>query len=121
MAEGDMNRIQACVTEVAGLLCYTSLKDEQRLCMAEFISGRDVFVVLPTGFGKIACFTFLPFAFDLCQERDLENRAIIIVISPLTALILDKVEAILHGKCFCGLCKFRSYIRHKEKFCPRIL
>ena len=33
----------------------------------------------------------LPFAFDLYQERDLENRAIIIVISPLAALILDKV------------------------------
>ena len=69
MAEGDMDRIQAGVSQVAGLLCDTSLKDEQRLCMVEFISGRDVFVVLPTGFGKTDCFTFLPFAFDLYQER----------------------------------------------------
>ena len=59
--------------------------------MAKFISERDVFVVLPTSFGKTACFNFLPFAFDLYQKRDLENRAIIIVISPLAALILDKV------------------------------
>ena len=83
----DIDRIQACVTQVAGLLGYTSLKVEQRLCLAEFISGRDVFVVLPTGFGKTACFTTLPFAFDLVQERDLENRAIIIVVSLLTPLL----------------------------------
>ena len=30
----------------------------------------------------------------------MENRAIVIVISPLTALILGKVEAILHQKVF---------------------
>ena len=98
----DIDRIQACVTQAAGLLGYTSLKVEQRLCLAEFINGRDVFVVLPTGFGKTACFTTLPFAFDLVQERDLENRAIIIVVSPLTALIIDQVEALLNRNVSVG-------------------
>ena len=97
MAEGDMDRIQAGVSQVAGLLCDTSLKDEQRLCMVEFISGRDVFVVLPTGFGKQTVLLFCHLLLT-CTRRDMENRAIVIVISPLTALILDKVEAILHQK-----------------------
>ena len=62
-----MDCIQACVTQSAGLLGYTSLKDEQRLCIAEFISGRDVFVVLPTGFGKTAC-CHLPLT---CARREI--------------------------------------------------
>ena len=37
----DVDCIQACVTQAAGLLAYTSLKDEQKLCLAEFLSGRE--------------------------------------------------------------------------------
>ena len=84
--------MESCVTEAAGLLGYESLKDEQRDCIIGFLNRRDVFAVLPTGFGKTACFTCLPHAFDRYEDRADDNKAIIIVVSPLTALMCDQVE-----------------------------
>ena len=46
--------MESCVTEAAGLLGYESLKDKQRDCIIGFLNRRDVFAVLPTGFGKTA-------------------------------------------------------------------
>ncbi|XP_003389188.1 PREDICTED: uncharacterized protein LOC100639792 [Amphimedon queenslandica] len=94
--------MDSCLTEAAELLGYRNLKDEQISCLTEFLSGRDVFVILPTGFGKTACFTLLPFAFDKYQKRDSGNKAIIIVVSPLTALIINQVEALLSRNVSAG-------------------
>ena len=67
----------------AGILSgYTALKDEQNMAIQGFLDGRDVFIVLPTDFGKTACFTCLPHAFDLYHGRSLENKSIVIVVSP---------------------------------------
>ena len=41
-----------------------SLKEEQKLAIHAVYSGSDVFVWLPTGFGKSVCFQTLPFVFD---------------------------------------------------------
>uniref|UniRef100_A0A1X7SVC4 DNA 3'-5' helicase n=1 Tax=Amphimedon queenslandica TaxID=400682 RepID=A0A1X7SVC4_AMPQE len=94
--------MDSCLTEAAELLGYRNLKDEQISCLTEFLSGRDVFVILPTGFGKTVCFTLLPFAFDKYQKRDSGNKAIIIVVSPLTALIINQVEALLSRNVSAG-------------------
>ena len=47
-------------------LGYPSLRPEQLEVAIQFylLSGRDVFAVLPTGFGKSLCFAVLPLAFD---------------------------------------------------------
>ena len=37
-------------------LGYCSLKKEQKEIILDFIFGNDVFVVLPTGFGKSLCY-----------------------------------------------------------------
>jgi superfamily II DNA/RNA helicase len=73
--------LDSAVTEAASLLGFDSLKDEQRHCMKSFLEGRDVFVILPTGFGKTACFTCLPYAFDILQKRSHDKKSIIIVVS----------------------------------------
>ena len=73
---------------------YSSLKEEQLLCMTKFIKGNDVFCILPTGYGKTACFSCLPKAFDLMYDHTEDSRSIIIVVSPLTALIKDQVKAL---------------------------
>ena len=57
--------------------------------------GKDVLAVLPTGYGKSLIYQLLPNMFD-CLERN--NRgiqsSIVIVVSPLTALMLDQVDKI---------------------------
>ena len=53
-----------------------------------FLSGRDVFAVLPTGFGKrfVLC---LPFAFE---ELERSEERPIVVVTPLTAIMKDQVN-----------------------------
>ena len=49
----------------------------------------DVFVSLPTGFGKSLCYILLPRVFDLL--RGVEKKSIVAVISPLIALMEDQL------------------------------
>ena len=39
------------------------LKKEQRSAIRDFVSGRDVFVLLPTGYNKSFCYALLPSKF----------------------------------------------------------
>uniref|UniRef100_A0A1X7U5W1 DNA 3'-5' helicase n=1 Tax=Amphimedon queenslandica TaxID=400682 RepID=A0A1X7U5W1_AMPQE len=86
----------------SGILGYISLKSEQQYIITEFLKGKDVFAVLPTGYGKTACSTCLPSAFDKYEERTVENKAIIVVVSPLTALICDQVEDLIRRNVSAG-------------------
>ena len=70
-------------------LGYSKLKKEQEMARLSFISGIDVFVSLPTGYGESLCFALLPRVFDLL--RGVENQSIAIVVSPLIALMEDQV------------------------------
>ena len=62
--------MDAVVEEVCVKLGY-NLKDEQRKVILSFVKGEDVFVVLPTGFGKSLCFACLPLIFDRVREDGL--------------------------------------------------
>ena len=90
------------IVESASLLGLSSLKEEQTQCIKEFIKGRDVFAILPTGYGKTFCYSTLPAAFDIFQKRAEGNKAIIIVVSPLTALICDQVRDLLDRNVSAG-------------------
>ena len=79
------------VSKVAHSLGYT-LKPEQKRSLLEFIAGKDVFISLPTGFGKSLCYILLPPIFDLL--RGVERKCIVLVVSPLIALMKDQVSAI---------------------------
>ena len=43
---------------------FLTLKDEQTACVKAIYEGKDVFLWLPTGFGKSMCYEVLPFIFD---------------------------------------------------------
>ena len=49
----------------------------------------DVFVILPTGYGKSLCFALLPRVFDMM--RGVDKASIAIIISPLISLMQDQV------------------------------
>ena len=49
--------------ERLGCAAVTS-KDEQTACVKAIDEGKDVFLWLPTGFGKSMCCEVLPFMFD---------------------------------------------------------
>ena len=55
------------------------------------LRGNDVFVSLPTGYGKSLCYAALFYAFD--QLRASSHPSIIIVVSPLVALMKDQVAS----------------------------
>ena len=46
-----------------------ALKPLQREAIRTFALGRDVFVCLPTGFGKSLCYALLPLVFDRLRGR----------------------------------------------------
>ena len=65
------------------------LKPEQETAVSESLRGRDVMVVLPTGFGKSMIFTV--FALARQELSTTCTRTCIIVISPLKSIIDDQI------------------------------
>lgn len=63
-------KIQNVIEEVSRIF-EVDLKEKQIEAMQTFMSGRDVFVTLPTGYGKLLIYAFLPFAFDLFKGKEL--------------------------------------------------
>ena len=81
-----------CVIEAAMELGYSSMKPEQVEVAAALIEGRDVFAILPTGFGKSLCYACLPVAFDKYQKKE-RGYSIVVVVSPLVAIMKDQVRS----------------------------
>ena len=48
--------------------------------------------MLPTGFGKSLCFAVLPLAFDKLSRPTEKAIDLVVVASPLTAIIKDQVS-----------------------------
>ena len=77
-------------------LGYQNFKPEQMEVVLGFISGRDVFVSLPTGYGKSLCYACLPWTFDIIGNGE---PSIVLVISPLLSLMQDQVTGLSGLSC----------------------
>ena len=78
--------VEIAARAAAEQLGYSNIKDLQLQTIA---SGLDVFSVLPTGYGKSLCYGCLSWLFDkICDSPE---PSIVIVVTPLTAIIEDQV------------------------------
>ena len=61
-----------CARDTARTLGFATLKSEQEKVVAQFASGREVFVALPTGYGKSLC---LYYVFDRLRKVNKKSIA----------------------------------------------
>ena len=69
-----------------------SLREEQKDCLKNLVAGKDVFAILPTGFGKSLIFQLFPRIISMLNGRDSGTISTIIVVTPLVAIMKDQVE-----------------------------
>ena len=69
----------------------TDLLPEQQEAIKAFFKGKNVFVNLPTGFGKSLIFQSLPIVADIVSGKP-RGSSVIVVISPLRSLMEDQVQ-----------------------------
>ena len=62
--------LKAIVSTAIGRLGYDMLKPKQEAALLSFLGGRDVFVSLPTGYGKSLCYAALPATFDSLRNDE---------------------------------------------------
>ena len=77
MALFSKNEIEAVCTCVASSLGYSSLREHQKNVVTNFVAGNDVFVILPTGYGKSLCYACLPGTFD--KFLNITNSTVVII------------------------------------------
>ena len=90
------NALQVAVTRLG----FTEAKEKQKEAVVAFVNGKDVFVSLPTGYGKSLCYTCLPFLFDtlgLKTDEILDVGSVIVVVTPLIAIMKEQ-SAMLTSK-----------------------
>ena len=97
--------VMACLPRIATeeVLCqafsglsttFSSLKPRQAEAALAVLQGKDIFVRLPTGYGKTAIMAVLPKAFDILRGLQ-EPRSIVICVCPLIALMQDLKRRLL--------------------------
>ena len=83
--------LRAGIDKAVKQLGYDCVQGSQLPVIKHFMSGQDVFVCLPTGYGKSLCYCILPILFDILHQRH-HFGSIAIVVSPLIALMKDQVR-----------------------------
>ena len=88
----DQNNLWKCaINKVLNVFQVHSLYKEQEEALVQFFSKRDVFVNLPTPYGKSLIFQAAPVMADIILRRS-TGTSIVVVISPLKALMEDQVR-----------------------------
>ncbi|TFL02687.1 P-loop containing nucleoside triphosphate hydrolase protein [Pterulicium gracile] len=77
--------IQNCTETLQNVFKYAQFREQQRDIIEAAISGRDVFVLAPTGMGKSLCFQVPAVA---------AREGVTIVLSPLLALMKNQASAL---------------------------
>ena len=90
------NSLQAASSH--SIYSNVNLKVKQVICLEAIYHGRDVVAVLPTGYGKSVIFHLLPSLFlDKINYERGAAHPVVIVVSPLNALIKDQIRRLQEG------------------------
>jgi ATP-dependent DNA helicase RecQ len=98
-----LNKINKIVKKYWG---YDTLKDKQIEVITNFINGKDVIGLLPTGYGKSLCYLIPP----------LIKKKIIFIISPLISLMEDQKEKLIELKIPVACLHGNNFNKQKEIF-----
>ena len=82
--------MKSVVSAAVQSLGYDVVKPEQEIALLSFLRGQDVFVSLPTGYGKSLCYAALPAAFDSLKNSP--GKSIVIAVSPLIHTIASTFD-----------------------------
>ena len=83
---------------------HLTLKKEQMSALRHGCDGDDVFVWLPSGFGKSIVYECLPFLLDHKLGRvHACSCSVVLVVSPLVALMIDQVESLRRRGVDCAI------------------
>ena len=69
------------------------LSDEQFKALFHFLNGRDTFACLPTGHGKTLIYQVAVLVARTGKVKILPSNPLVVVVSPLNALISDQLES----------------------------
>ena len=84
-----MASVAAVFDLVSQKFCIRELNALQKEAIIQFVEKqRDVFINLPTGFGKSLIYQALPLVFDAMHGEG----HIVVVVSPLVSLMKDRVQ-----------------------------
>uniref|UniRef100_A0A1X7V6G5 DNA 3'-5' helicase n=1 Tax=Amphimedon queenslandica TaxID=400682 RepID=A0A1X7V6G5_AMPQE len=67
----------------------TTFKEGQKKAITIFLQKKDVFVIIPTGYGKSLCYASLPLVFDFLKKQ---QGSIAVVVLPLITLMKGQVQ-----------------------------
>ena len=91
--------LSVLVREAASRLGFMNVKPQQMETILAFCQGKDVFVSLPTGFGKTLIFAVLPSLFNTIRQS---TTSIVVVESPSSSDGGTKEEVYPDGS-ECGI------------------
>jgi len=111
MSKFSESDISSACSFAARCLRIPCLNEHQKGAVKAFLSGSDVFVCLPTGFGKSICFQSVPFAWDYlhCPTLADEARSMLLVVEPTIPIMVDQCRSLTEK----GISA--AYINHEQE------
>ena len=76
--------MESAIDSAVSKVALETFEAEAREAIAAFVSGNDVFVSLPTGYGKSFCYVLLPLVFDELLQR---SGSIVLLLCCLPVLV----------------------------------
>ena len=89
--KADSSLLSSAVEHGIRVLGYECIKPKQLTAIQSLLSGANVFMSVPTGFGKSLGFQVLPFCAEclLRSGRSESMKPVMVVVSPLLSLMHD--------------------------------